>query len=303
MQTAKKWFNMNNLIKTGSLFVLIFTLLSSFVFGQQLHRTQVKSVKELKKLLTYSGDRNPMISAQRGGPYLGYPENCIATFENILQYTPAIIECDVRMTKDSVLMMMHDETLSRTTTGKGKVSELAWEDIKHLNLIDVEGLATQYQIPTFDEVLRWAVGKAILTVDVKRDVLFKKVVKSIEEAGAEAYAIVITYHVEDARKVHQLNPDLMISITIRNEDELKWVESSGIPLENIVAFVGISEPPVAFYDLLHSKGLFCILGTMGNLDNKAIARGDQVYMNLVKNGADALSTDRPFEVAEALKKE
>jgi len=48
-------------------------------------------------------------------------------------------------------------------------------------------------------------------------------------------------------------------------------------------------------------GVFTILGVLGNLDKSAIARGDQVYVDFVNNGADILATDRPIEAAEAIK--
>ena len=43
------------------------------------------------------------MSAHRGGPYPGYPENAIETFEYIASQIPTVIECDIAMTKDSVL--------------------------------------------------------------------------------------------------------------------------------------------------------------------------------------------------------
>lgn len=282
------------------LLVLWLALVGSIGYSQPLYRTQVKDVEALKARLTYDIDHKPLVSAHRGGPYPGYPENCIATFEHVLKYTPALIECDVRMTQDSVLIMMHDETLNRTTSGSGKISERRWEDIRSLDLLDNERIRTTYHIPTFAEVLHWAVGKAILTVDVKSDVPYQKVVKAIEAAYAEAYVVVITYNAEDAREVHRLHPELMISLTIRNKAELQRAVNTSIPLENLVAFVGITEPPLPFYKILHSKGISCILGTMGNLDKSALARGDQLYARLVKHGADILSTDRPIEVAAAL---
>ncbi len=279
---------------------IIFGLWGHLAFCQ-LHITQVESPQALKALFNYHKNQLTWISAHRGGSYLGYPENCIPTFEAVLKVTPAIIECDVRMTQDSVLILMHDETLERTTTGRGKVKEQSWANLQELHLIDLEGLKTDYRIPAFSEVLDWAVGKAILTVDVKQEVPIEKVVEAIEEAEAEAYAIVITYNLEDAKKVYQLNPALMISVTIRNEEEWQRAKNTGIPLDNMMAFVGITEPPASLYQTLHQAGLYCILGTMGNLDQMAVARGDEVYIRLMEQGADILSTDRPIEVAPLIK--
>jgi glycerophosphoryl diester phosphodiesterase len=98
-----------------------------------------------------------------------------------------------------------------------------------------------------------------------------------------------------------LHPELMLSVTIRNEEELRRFEASGIPVNRWIAFTGTSERPKEFNDLLHQKGIFTILGVMGNLDKSAQARGGKVYIDLVENGVDVLATDRPIEAAKAIK--
>ena len=183
-----------------------------------------------------------MISAHRGGRYLaGYPENALETFKYVLSQTPAILEFDVNMTADSVLILMHDSSLDRTTTGSGKVMSQTWDSMKQLNLVDDLGDKTSCRIPTLASVLRWLRGKTIATVDIKRGVPHDKVVKMIENYRVEDYAVVITYSIEDAIKIHELNPKLMLSVTIRNMKEYERFKTSGIPAKNVVAFTGTVE--------------------------------------------------------------
>lgn len=278
-------------------------LVLAFIFQAFLLSAQISfaNVDELRKYFRWDENRKLMISAHRGGPYPGYPENCIETFEHTLQFAQAIIECDIEMTKDSVLVMMHDNTLDRTTNGNGNIRNYEIEEIEKLRLRDPSGELTDYKIPTLEEVLLWTKGKAILTLDVKRGVPFEKVVKMIEETGSQAYVAVITYNIPQALKVYSLNPDLMLSVTIRNRYELDMVQVSGIPLENVIAFTGTYAKETSFYDLLHEHSIYCILGTMGNLDNKAKATGDDYYLKLYGYGADILATDRPIEVAKTIK--
>ncbi|WP_114752219.1 glycerophosphodiester phosphodiesterase family protein [Pleomorphovibrio marinus] len=265
-----------------------------------LHRISLKSTEEAKKFFSWSADRVPMVSAHRGGPYPGYPENSIEAFEHVLEHTHAIIEFDVAITKDSVLILMHDNTLDRTTTGSGEVRDYTFKEIQELYLVDREGDRTEFRVPTFEDALEWGRGKTVFTVDIKREVPFEKVVEAIQKYHAHSYAAVITYNVAAAKKVHQLDPDLMLSLTIRNEEELRMHEDSGIPVENWIAFTGTSERPEAFNRLLHGKGVFTILGVIGNLDRRAEARGDATYLPYIKRGADILATDRPIEAAKAL---
>ncbi len=265
------------------------------------HLIAISTIQEARDFYTWSPDRIPMVSAHRGGPYPGYPENSIQAFEHVVQHTPSIIEFDVALTKDSVLVLMHDNMVDRTTTGKGSVIDLTFEEIRALYLVDKEGIKTDFRVPTLDESLAWGKGKTLFTVDIKREVPFEMVVDAIKRHEAEPYAAVITYSVGAARKIHRLHSDLMLSVTIRNEEELERFENSGIPSDRWIAFTGTSERTQEFNALLHDRGVFTILGVLGNLDRSAIARGDQIYSEFVQKGADILATDRPIEAAEAIK--
>jgi len=266
-----------------------------------LHRILLQSLEETRDFYSWKADRVPLVSAHRGGPYPGFPENSLEAFENTIKHTHAIIEFDVALTKDSVLVLMHDNTLDRTTTGKGKVIDWTYDELQDVFLVDMKGKVTDFRIPTLDQALAWGNGKTVFTVDIKREVPFEMVVDAIKMHQAEPYAAVITYSVEAARKIHRLHPELMLSVTIRNEEELERFENSRIPVERWIAFTGTSERPQEFNARLHDMGVFTILGVIGNLDRSAIARGDQIYAEFVEKGADILATDRPIEAAEAIK--
>ena len=64
-------------------------------------RIQLQNVEDLYQFLTYDDNRYPLVSLHRGGPTSGYPENAIETFSYNASLQPVIIECDVRMSKDS----------------------------------------------------------------------------------------------------------------------------------------------------------------------------------------------------------
>ena len=256
---------------------------------------------DLRQYFRRTPGRKPLVSAHRGGPAGGFPENCLTTFDHALQFAPAIIECDVQLTKDGQLVMMHDETLDRTSNGTGKLADRTYAELQPLRLEDNAGQLTDCRIPTLSQVLDWARGKAILTVDVKRDVPAERIVEAVRQAKAESYAAVITYSAEAALQYHRLAPDLMISVTVRNPEDFQRLAATGIPFDHVLAFVGVGEPQPALYEMLHAKGVSCILGTMGNLDRKAAARTTNVYAELIRNGADILATDQPKEAAEAIK--
>lgn len=258
-------------------------------------------VKSPQAFYSWAEDRIPLVSAHRGGPYTGLPENAVATFAHIAEKTPAIIECDIAMTSDSVLVLMHDETLDRTTTGSGKVIDLNWADLQGLQLKDNEGTVTEHRIPTLKETLEWGQGKVLFTLDVKRGVPFSRVVDLVQETGSQWNAAIITYNAKAAQEVYMLDPTLMISVGLGNKEAYEAHKALGIPDKNMIAFVGVSEPDQAHYQFLHDKGITCILGVLGNLDKRAAMVGDDLYASFVRRGADILATDRPVEASEAIK--
>lgn len=265
-------------------------------------RIELSSIDDLYQFLTYNEARIPLVSAHRGGPGPGFPENAIETFERAARSQPVIIECDVVMTKDSVLILMHDDRLDRTTNGTGLVRDFTYKELQELRLVDDQDSLTSYRIPSLEKALQWGAGKVIFTLDVKRGTPYKQVIDLIRKVGAEPYSIIITYSATQAALVHELAPELMISASIKKAEDLLRLNDLGVPDNRLVAFVGSSEPLPEVYDFLHEHGILCILGTMGNLDNQAKARGDALYFDLIDRGADILSTDRHLEAGNELKK-
>ncbi|HKK77249.1 MAG TPA: glycerophosphodiester phosphodiesterase family protein [Saprospiraceae bacterium] len=262
---------------------------------------------ELPALMQPGTRLMPLISAHRGGRDIpGYPENSLEVFQYVVDSIPAMLECDINMTSDGVLILMHDNSLDRTTTGNGAVRDKTWEQMSELKLVDDFGKRTGFSVPTLEQTLQWARGKAILSLDVKRGVPFKNVIDLVEEYEMEDYVVVITYNVNDALSVHRLNKDLMISVSIRNQEEWLRMKNSGIPYDRMVAFTGTRLSPKSLFETLHEENIPAILGTLGNLDQQAAAQGDsRTYGKFLDLGADILATDRPLEagkITEAYRK-
>jgi glycerophosphoryl diester phosphodiesterase len=74
----------------------------------------------------------PLSVAHRGHS-IEYPENTLEAYRKAIELGIEMIECDVNITRDGKLVMMHDSTLNRTTTGTGKVSASTWEEIQRLD--------------------------------------------------------------------------------------------------------------------------------------------------------------------------
>ncbi|WP_343536509.1 glycerophosphodiester phosphodiesterase family protein [Sphingobacterium thalpophilum] len=288
------------------LLLWVFTLASCFRHSGDTEglpvgkRIQLTSAEDLYQFLTYDDNRYPLVSLHRGGPSSGYPENALETFAYNASLQPVIVECDVRLSKDSALVLMHDNTLDRTTTGHGAVKRLTLAELKKLRLVDNNKKITPYKIPTLDEALAWGKGKVIFTLDIKNDVPYESVINAIRKQRAESSVVIITYSAGQTSKVHNLAGDLMISASVKNLDDLVRLSEKDIPDNRLLAFVGSREADPQLTKILHDHGIMCILGTQGNLDRQATKKGFQIYAGFIDRGADILSTDRPTEAGRAL---
>ena len=272
-----------------------------------LHRIEARTPQGLRELFRPSSEPMPFVSAHRGGAQQGYPENCLATFEHTLQHTFAMLEIDPRYAKDGAIVVHHDATLERTTTGRGKVSDFTLAELKQLRLKDPEGNITGFQMPTLDEVLTWARGRTILVLDQK-DVPATERVKRITEHQAQAYAMVIVNSFQEAQACQARNPDVMLEVMIPNRAKAEEFDRLGVPWSNVVAFVGHTPPEdAALYAFIHRQGASCMIGTSRNLDRKFITRQvpeikqlEPDYRAFLRRGADLIETDIPTHLGPLL---
>lgn len=135
-----------------------------------------------------------------------HPENTIPAFMEAIAAGAQMIEFDIQLTKDSAMVIMHDETVDRTTNGTGKVSELTLHYIRQLDAGVKKGVQfTGTRVPTFEEVLAimprnvWlnchlkggaATGKAAAALVAKLQRMHQAFLACGEEAAAAARAVV-----------------------------------------------------------------------------------------------------------------
>lgn len=245
-----------------------------------------------------------LVSAHRGGPIPGYPENAIETMANVMTQVPALLEVDVAQSRDGVLFLLHDDELDRTTTGAGRAADWDWAELRELRLKDNDGAVTPFGVPTFDKALEWARDGAILQLDLKPSSSLQRVMEAVREKAMLDQVIWIAYSLERARVILSHAPGALISVTIENPDDWEVFLQSGIDGDSIMAWTGIRAPNAALYELLETERIPIIFGTLGgkkSLDSQYAADGDlSEYLDLVSMGVDVIATDRPFAAFGAL---
>lgn len=110
------------------------------------------------------------------------PENSLAAIESSIRLGADVVELDVQKTKDGQLILMHDKTLDRTTTGKGKVVEWTLDSIRTLRLKNGAALRTKHRVPTLEEALLTAKGRVMVNLD-KAYPIFDEIFPILEKTG------------------------------------------------------------------------------------------------------------------------
>jgi len=252
-----------------------------------VHYRAFASSDALATYLRWTPEAPVLVSAHRGGPVPGVVENSLEAFENTLNVTAALIEMDLQSTKDSVLVLLHDETLDRTTTGTGLVSAQTLAEVRALRLVTADTLVTSFRVPTFSETLAWSEHRAILLLDVKPEIGFERVVAAVRRAGAEDRVVMIVYSLSDLLRVQRMAPDLNVSATITTEAELDELVASGADLNRVIVFGGVGVPDAGVVARLHEMGIRVQAGTF-RVDASATP---ETYTPFLEAGADVLSTD------------
>jgi len=248
----------------------------------------------------------PVISGHRGGAMAAYPENCIPTFKHTLQYVPAMFEIDPHLTKDSGVILLHDATLERITTGEGRLIDHSLAEVEKLQLKDADGAVTPYHFNTLEEAIRWAKGKTILNLDIK-DVPPVMKAALVKKYDAFDYVMFTVHSPAEAKFFYDYDRRSRCSAWMMNEEEMKAYEAAGVPWANIaIAYVGpLSKPENKhFYDQLHQRGVLIMVSGAPTYDKEAsVEKRGADYRKILQDGADVIESDRPIEVAEAIKKQ
>lgn len=253
---------------------------------------------QLKEYFRYKGDGSIIISGHRGGYEEGYAENSIEGLENVLTQMPAFFEIDPRLTKDSVIVLMHDGTLDRTTTGKGKVSDHTWKELQVLRLKDHMGNRTDCRIPTLEEVIVWSKGKTIINLD-KKDVPMEMIAALIKKYKAQDHVMVTVHTGAQARYYYDRFPGIMMSVFARTDKEFEDISISGVPWSNMIAYVGPAITPAneKICKKLRAQGVRCMISVAPTHD-KLTAKEKRAagYKEEIDKAPDIIESDIPTEV-------
>ena len=194
---------------------------------------------------------------------------------------------------------MHDGTLDRTTTGKGRLTDHTWEELQNLHLKDKYGNITMYRIPLLEEVIKWSKGKTILVLDDK-NVPYERIINMLRIHDAFSNVLMTVRNAEKAKKLYELDNRIMFEAYVFNRKHIAEFEAAGIPWSNImIAYVGPADLPenISLYDELNKRGVKAMVSGSSVLDKLYLAGNTGIYSKVFNHGSDIIESDLPVEVA------
>ncbi len=215
---------------------------------------------------------------------MGYrPENTLASFERGLELGAEWTECDVHQSRDGALIVIHDETLERTTDGHGLVRDHTLAELKRLDAGDGQA------IPTLTEVLDWARQRdTILDIEIKNAPIYyegieDRVVAAVREAGMTDRVIVISFDHAAVKRVKALQPKIATGVLYGCR-----------PLDGGVQLAHAANADALLPHWAYVTGDDVRLAHAAKLAVAPWASSDpEVLRHLVQCGVDAIATNHP----------
>lgn len=287
-------------------FLFFLVLSTGLLFGQERVNTLTQELRD--------PDSRKVLVVSHRGDWRNAPENSLQAFRNCLEMNVDMIEIDLKQTKDGHLVLMHDETIDRTTNGKGRPSDYTLDELRQFRLINGLGRATDHVIPTLEEVLNLCKGKILINIDKGYD-FFKEVYELTERTGTTGQVVIKSSYT--LGKVRQENGDVLDKIIYMPIIELDKPDAERVldeyltisPVAIECCFENCTNDVLRLLQKIKSSGVKIWINSLwaslnaGHDDDRAVEQGEveESWGWIISQGATLIQTDRPGALIHYLK--
>lgn len=298
--------------------LIFFLLLIVFPSCKQTAVKESKTVAKnagityLQQQLKVSDSEQVLVVAHRGD-WRNAPENSLQAIENCIEMGVDMVEIDIRMTRDSQLVVIHDATLDRTTTGKGKVAGWTLDSIKTLYLRNGANHPTHHRIPTLEEAMLTAKGKILVNLD-KCYNYFDRAYRVLEKTGTTDHVVmkgkVPLEQVQNEFGVYLDKVTFMPIVDLHNLNAAKVIadyQREFKPIAFEILFKDENPSLLNDFHQIRKNGSRIWVNTLweslnaGYEDDMALDNPDKIYGWLIDKGVNMIQTDRPQLLLEYLR--
>jgi glycerophosphoryl diester phosphodiesterase len=219
-----------------------------------------------------------------------HPENTLAAFLAAANEGAQMCELDVQATRDGAVVVMHDETVDRTTDGHGAVAQLALAEIRRLDAgAKFDAKFSGERIPTLEEVMNAVRGKVGLNIEIKEGAVEHQVCDLMRAHDALTTSMVSSFEWKALEAVRTIDPAIRIALLAE--------KNPAALLDTAVAMRAYAVNPryelvdAAFCREAHARGLTVLVWTV---DAPAAMR------ILIDAGVDGIMTNYPARLRDVL---
>ena len=290
---------------TKKLFFLLPILLTAFSIS-----AQTRTDKLLKNL--HDNESKYIFVIAHRGDWRNAPENSLQSIEKAIAMKVDMIELDIQPTKDGNFICMHDETLDRTSTGKGPIKDYTTEELKKFVLRSGNGIKTRQPIPTLKEALNVCKGRILVNID-KGGTYIKEIMPIIQECGMEKQVIIKGYYpVEKVKKEYGSNESMLYMpiVNLWDKEAVATIQTfikNFTPIAYELCFKDDANPNLKIIDEIAQSGSRVWMNTLwdslcgGHDDENALLESkDKHWGWMLKHKATMIQTDRPQELIHYL---
>ena len=252
--------------------------------------------------------KNVLVVCHRGD-WRNFPENSIPAIESVIEMGADVVELDIQLTKDSVLVLMHDGTIDRCTTGKGRVADLTYEELQKFYMKTAHGTrcSLDLKVPTLREALEVCKDRIVINID-KGYNHYGLVLALAEEMGMTEQILIkgssSLASIREKMAANEQNLLYMPIISPTNAKSMALFEEYIADDEPQLAYEicwGEYTPEVesAMQRLIADGSKLWVNSLWNSLcgglsdDVAWVTSADEVYGKLVDMGATMIQTDRP----------
>ena len=290
---------------TKKLFFLLPILLTAFSIS-----AQTRTDKLLKNL--HDNESKYIFVIAHRGDWRNAPENSLQSIEKAIAMKVDMIELDIQPTKDGNFICMHDETLDRTSTGKGPIKDYTTEELKKFVLRSGNGIKTRQPIPTLKEALNVCKGRILVNID-KGGTYIKEIMPIIQECGMEKQVIIKGYYpVEKVKKEYGSNESMLYMpiVNLWDKEAVATIQTfikNFTPIAYELCFKDDANPNLKIIDEIAKSGSRIWMNTLwdslcgGHDDENALLESKDKHGGwMLKHKATMIQTDRPQELIHYL---
>lgn len=269
----------------------------------------------IRNNLLQEGNNSVLVVSHRAD-WRNAPENSLQAIRNCIEMGVDMVEIDLKKTKDGHLILMHDKTIDRTTTGKGRPEHYTLEELRKFRLRSGAGHRTAHTIPTFEEVMQLCKGKIMVNVDKGYD-YFDEAYAILEKSGTAQQCIMkasLPYERVKAEHGDILRKMIFMPVIALDkegaEDIIDGYMAHMKPVAYELVFSKDTPEIQRLIQKVRTSGAKIFINSLwpelcgGHDDDRAVEQQqpDESWGWIIGQGTKLIQTDRPALLIEYLKK-